>query len=108
MVSTVLMLIAFAEYEKAILAILAIIGSIMVWKSGLVQSLTGGQKQLIDLRTAELSQARDKNAELLARIKELEEYNRLLILNSRTTMEVAMQLKREDKEKKKESDKSDD
>lgn len=88
------------------MAILAIIGSIIVWKTGLVQTLTGGQKQLIELRTAELTQAKEKNAELAARIKELEEYNRLLILNSRTTMEVAMQLKREEKDKGKNDQKS--
>lgn len=99
MLTLLLILVTFAEYEKAILAILAIIGAIVVWKTGLVQTLTGGQKQLIDLRSAELAQAKDKNAELSARIKELEEYNRLLILNARTTMEVATQLRGDRKKK---------
>lgn len=96
MLTFLIILVTFAEYKEVILAILAILGAFVVWKTGLVQTITGGQKQLIDLRTAELVQAKEKNAELSARIKELEEYNRLLILNSRTTMEVAMQLKRDD------------
>ena len=101
MLSMILLFVSFAEYQNAILGVLAIIGAYLVWRTGLIQSITGGQKQLIDLRTAELAQAKEKNAELSARIKELEEYNRLLILNSRTTMEVAMQLKKEETKEKK-------
>lgn len=99
MLTLIILLVTFAEYKEAILAVLVIFGAIVVWRTGLIQTITGGQKSLIELRTAELSQARDKNAELQSRIKELEEYNRLLILNSRTTMEVAMQLKREEPQK---------
>jgi len=101
MLTTIVLLVSFAEYKEVILAVLAIVGAIVVWKSGLVQSITGGQKQLIELRSAELTQAKEKNAELSLRIKELEEYNRLLILNSRTTMEVAMELKKQETTKEK-------
>ncbi len=101
MLTFIILLVTFAEYKEVILGVLAIIGAFLLWKTGLIQSITGGQKQLIDLRTAELAQAKEKNAELSLRIKELEEYNRLLILNSRTTMEVAMQLKKEESTKDK-------
>lgn len=96
MLSTIILLVSLAEYKEAIVAILLVLGAIIIWRTNLVQTITGGQKQLIDLRTAELAQAREKAASLELRVKELEEYNRLLILNSRTTMEVAMQLKREE------------
>ncbi len=104
MLTFILLLVAFGEYKELMLGVLGIVGAYLLWKTGLIQSITGGQKQLIDLRTAELTQAKEKNAELAARIKELEEYNRLLILNSRTTMEVAMQLKKEESAKDKKND----
>jgi hypothetical protein len=97
MLSTLILLLAFAEYKEAILAVLVVFGAIIMWRTGLIQSITGGQKQLIELRSAELAQSREKVAELQRRVEELESYNRLLILNSRTTMEVAMQLKREER-----------
>ena len=92
MLHFILLLVTFAEYEKAILAVLAILGMIVVWKTGLIQQITGGQKQLIDLRSAELAQAKEKNAALELKIQELEAYNKLLILNARTNMEVSREL----------------
>ena len=83
----------FTELGPVLLLILSILGAIVVWRSGIVEKLTKGQTDLLALKEAELVLLRAKVAELQARIKELEEYNRLLILNSRTTMEVAMEIK---------------
>jgi hypothetical protein len=91
---TILYLITFAGFEKYFWMVVGLLGVLWMWKAGIIQELTGGQKKLVELRTAELTQARDENSTLKARIKELEEYNRLLILNSQTTMEVALQIKK--------------
>lgn len=83
----------FAELGPILLLVLSVLGAIVVWRTGLVDRLSKGQQDLLSLKKEELASSQAKVAELSARIKELEEYNRLLILNSRTTMEVAMEIK---------------
>jgi hypothetical protein len=89
----ILLLPTFTELGPILLLVLSLLGAIIAWKTGLVQQLTSGQKDLLALKDAELTQSKAKVAELSVRLHELEEYNRLLILNSRTTMEVAMEIK---------------
>jgi hypothetical protein len=90
----------FAELGPILTLVLTILGALVVWKSGLAEKLTSGQKDLLSLKEAELTHSKAKTAELSARIKELEEYNRLLILNARTTMEVFNEIKESKSHKK--------
>lgn len=91
----------FTELGPTLAVVLALFGAFITWKSGIIQQLMSSQKDLLASRNDELVQSRAKVAELSARIKELEEYNRLLILNSRTTMEVALEIKESKQGKRK-------
>ena len=82
-----------AEIGPYLLIVLTIFGALITWKSGLLQQLTSGQKDLLAQKNDELATLKGKIAELSVRIKELEEYNRLLILNSRTAMEIVAEIK---------------
>lgn len=83
-VTTLLGFIDFGAYKDIIVIAGMLIGAFVLLKSGVLQELTGGYKKQADLYKSERDQA-------LQKVKDLTEYNRILILDSQTRMEIMQQ-----------------
>lgn len=73
------------------MGILAVVGAIVVWKSGLLQQLTTSSKNLLEARTTERDDAIRKMNDALKELEELKEENRLLRRECTQRMEINMQ-----------------
>lgn len=85
------------DAKEVIAFILLLGGGFFVYKRNILQDLFGGYQKMAVLREAERDQAyRDKDV-ALAKVKELEDYIKLLMLNEKMRMEVELQIRRGDK-----------
>lgn len=86
-----LLTFAFKDYKEIWIALVAAVCIFWMWKAGIIQELSGGHKKLSELYKTQRDEAYKDRDDAQRELRELKEYNRLLILDSKTRMEISLQ-----------------